>query len=271
MSLSAEKVVAASNAWSWIPDNATTEATEEYLLVRFPDYFEHPLELLRFSPAEASGAFPAAVDTVLDRARRFGLPDLLWWVRLDSPPEVAELLVARGAVVDETLDVLAVDLSHGAPALLPPAREVTLRWATDVSTLRDGTQVGVTVFGGSMPPEERLVEEAKRDSATVASGDGGMVVAYFGGEPAGSGGKPVGSGGIALAHGVARLWGGAVRQEARRQGVYRAILSARLRYGAAHGATMALVKGRIETSAPILRQAGFAAYGQEIMYRVPLV
>ena len=260
MSLSAEKVIAASNAWSWIPDNATTEATEEYLLVRFPDYFEHPLELLRFSPAEAS---PEAVDIVLDRARRFGLPDLHWWVRLDSPPEVADLLVARGATVDETLDVLAVDLARGAPELLPPAREVTLRWATDVPTLRDGTQVGVTVFGGSMPPEDRLVEEAKRDSATVASGDGGMVVAYCGGEP-------VGSGGIAMAEGVARLWGGAVRPEARRQGVYRAILGARLRYGAGHGATMALVKGRIETSAPILRQAGFAAYGQEMMYRVPL-
>jgi hypothetical protein len=157
MSLSAEKVVAASNAWSWIPDNATTEATEEYLLVRFPDYFEHPLELLRFSPAAASGASPQAVDAVLDRARRFGLPDLHWWVRLNSPPEVADLLVARGATVGETLDVLAVDLSRGAPELLPPTRAVTLRWATDVSTLRDGTHVGVTVFGGSMPPPERLV------------------------------------------------------------------------------------------------------------------
>jgi hypothetical protein len=94
---------------------------------------------------------------VLDRARRFGLPNLHWWVRLDSPPEVADLLVARGGTVDKTLDVLAVDLSRGAPDLLPSVREVTLRWATDVSTLRDGTQVGVTVFGGSMPPEERLV------------------------------------------------------------------------------------------------------------------
>jgi GNAT superfamily N-acetyltransferase len=263
MSLSAEAVVAASNAWSWIPDNAITETTEEYLLVRFPDYFEHPLELLRFSPAEATGASPEAVGTVLDRARRFGLPDLYWWVRLDSPPEVADLLVARGATVDETLDVLAVDLSHGAPELLPPTRQVSLRWATNLPTLRDGTRVGVTVFGGSMPPEERLEEEAKRDSGMVAGGDGGMVVAYADGEP-------VGSGGIAMTDGVARLWGGAVCQGARRQGVYRAILAARLRYGAAHGATMALVKGRVETSAPILRQAGFAPYGQEIMYRVPL-
>jgi len=262
MSVSAERVVAASNAWSWVPDNAATEAAEEYLLVRFPDYFEHPLELLRFSPPEASAVSPA-VDAVLERARRFGVPDLNWWVRLDSPLEVAGLLAARGATVAETLDVLAVGLAGGAPDLLPPACALTLRWATDVPTLRDGTAVGVTVFGGSMPPEERLVAEAKRDRATVASGDGGMVVAYCGGEP-------VGSGGISMADGVARLWGGGVREEARRQGVYRAILAARLRYGAAHGATMALVKGRIETSAPILRQAGFTTYGQEIMYRVPL-
>ncbi len=264
MSLSANKVVAASNAWTWIPDNATTEATEEYLLVRFPDYFDHPLELLRFTPGGASEAeLAAAVETVLDRAGRFGLPGLHWWVKLDSPPEVANLLLARGATVDETLDVLAVDLRQGAPELPPPVKEVALRWATEVATHRDGTEVGVAVFGGSMPPEERLAEEAKRDRATVAAGDGGMVVAYLDD-------APVGSGGIAMADGVARLWGGAVLEPARGQGVYRAILGARLKYGAAHGATMGLVKGRIDTSGPILRQAGFAAYGRETMYRVPL-
>ena len=34
------------------------------------------------------------------------------------------------------------------------------------------------------------------------------------------------------------------------------------------GCRMALVKGRVETSAPILRRAGFAAYGEERAYRV---
>jgi GNAT superfamily N-acetyltransferase len=264
MSLSADKVVAASNAWVWVPDNATSEGTPEYLLVRFPDYFDHPLELLRFSPADTSApGLASAVDEVLDRARRFGLPDLYWWVKLDSPPEVADVLLARGATVDETLDVLAVDLRQGPPELLPPVTKVTLRWATEVATHRDGTQVGVTVFGGSMPPDERLAEEARRDSATVKAGDGGMVVAYVDD-------APVGSGGVAMAHGVARLWGGAVIEAARGQGVYRAILAARLKYGAAHGATMGLVKGRVNTSGPILRQAGFSVYGQEISYRVPL-
>jgi GNAT superfamily N-acetyltransferase len=90
-----------------------------------------------------------------------------------------------------------------------------------------------------------------------------MVVAYVDG-------CPVGSGGIAMADGVARLWGGAVLETARGQGVYRAILASRLGYGAAHGATMGLVKGRVDTSGPILRRAGFAPFGQEISYRVPL-
>ena len=264
MSLSADTVVAASNAWTWIPDDATTEATPEHLLVRFPDYFDHQLELLRFNPTEESGpALATAVETVLERARRFGLPDLYWWVKLDSPPEVADLLLARGAMADETLDVLAVDLRPGAPEVLPPVKEVALRWATEVATHRDGTQIGVTVFGGSMPPEERLAVEAQRDGAAVKAGDGGIVVAYLEG-------APVGSAGVAMAHGVARLWGGAVLEAARGQGVYRALLGARLKYGATHGATMGLVKGRVNTSGPILRQVGFAAYGQETSYRVPL-
>ncbi len=32
--------------------------------------------------------------------------------------------------------------------------------------------------------------------------------------------------------------------------------------------TMALVKGRVQTSGPILRRAGFGVYGQERSYRI---
>ena len=57
------------------------------------------------------------------------------------------------------------------------------------------------------------------------------------------------------------------RARARRN---RATLAARLEYSAAHGAAMALVNARVETSGPILRQVGFASYGQQLTYRVPL-
>ena len=109
MSLSADLVVAASIAMTWVPETATTEETDEYRLVRLPDYFDLPLRLLRFSPA---GPVEAALAAVLDRAREFGLPELQWTVRPDSPP-VGGLLDARGAIVTETLDVLALDLRQG--------------------------------------------------------------------------------------------------------------------------------------------------------------
>ena len=48
------------------------------------------------------------------------------------------------------------------------------------------------------------------------------------------------------------------------------MLAARLDYAAAHDMTMALVKGRVQTSGPILRRAGFGVYGQERSYRLTL-
>ncbi len=267
MSLPAESVLAASNAWAWVPDNAVTVETDEYLLVRFPDYFDHLLELTRFSPA---GRVEDAVAMVLDRAREFGLPDLYWFARLDGPAAVPEILAARGATVAETLDVLALDLRPDGPdeagwagAPTRATRGVELRWQTDIAIARDAAVLGAEVFGGSVPPDERLAENAARDRAAVVSGEGGTVVAY-------AGGMAVGVGGVTMVGDVARLWGGAVAEHARGRGVYRALLRARLTYAAAHGGTMALVKGRIETSGPILRRAGFVVFGQEKIFRVPL-
>jgi len=75
---------------------------------------------------------------------------------------------------------------------------------------------------------------------------------------------------VTLADGVARLWGGSVLPRARGQGIYRHVLATRLSCPAAHGATMALVRGRTDTSGPILRRAGFTAFGQETLYSLPL-
>ena len=48
------------------------------------------------------------------------------------------------------------------------------------------------------------------------------------------------------------------------------MLDARLRHAVSLGARMALVKGRVETSGPILRRVGFTAYGQERCYVLPV-
>ena len=65
-----------------------------------------------------------------------------------------------------------------------------------------------------------------------------------------------------------RLWGGAVVPSARHTGAYRALLDRRLRAGVEAGCTMALVKGRVDTSAPVLLRAGFRPYGEVRAYRL---
>jgi len=260
MTLTAESVAAASAAWVWVPDNATVAQTDEYTVLRMPDYFDYKLSVNAFQPA---GPLGEAVDRVLDRARSHGLPEVRWAVRLGGPAGLAAELEARGGRVELVLDVLACDLTGGRPPLPPSDADVTIRWATDFETARDGSVVQVTAFGGTLPPDDRLEVNAGRDAATVPVGEGGMLVAYVAGAPAGAGG-------VTMADGVARLWGGSVVPALRGLGVYRAVLDARLAYAVTNGAVMALVKGKVDTSGPILRRAGFAVFGQEPHYTVPL-
>ena len=81
-------------------------------------------------------------------------------------------------------------------------------------------------------------------------------------------GVPVGAAGHVVVGETLRLWGGAVVPSARHTGAYRALLDRRLRAGVEAGCTMALVKGRVETSAPVLLRAGFREYGEVRAYRL---
>jgi len=68
------RVAAASAAWVWVPDQARTVETEEFLLVRYPDWFFHQLELARFTPV---GDLVDALDAAIATARTFDVPELV--------------------------------------------------------------------------------------------------------------------------------------------------------------------------------------------------
>ncbi len=196
-----DEVAGASAAWNWYPPDARVVETEEFLLVRFPDWFYSPLELLRFTPTRPTRE---VMPEVLKHAAGLDADSVAVWVKLDAP----------------------------------------------------------AVFGGSVPPPERLAEAVRELEEEFDSGSGRWVAEVEG--------RAVGVGGLSVAGPAARLWGGAVRLEARGRGVYRALLATRLAEGAAHGCTMALVKGRVETSGPVLRRAGFEVHGQERLRRLRL-
>jgi len=114
VSVSAERVARESAAWIWVPESAERVETEEYLLVRFPEWFDVDVELLRFEPRRAAAE---VVDEVLHAARGLGVPEVSCWVKLGADPALHDLFRERGGVPDELLDVLALDLTAGAPDL----------------------------------------------------------------------------------------------------------------------------------------------------------
>ena len=150
--------------------------------------------------------------------------------------------------------MLALDLTGGAPDLAVP-EAVEVRRVLTLDDLRAADRIDVAAFGGTPAGEEALARSAERlpdEWRYLALRDG----------------VPLGSAGHAIAGDAIRLWGGAVLPAARHTGVYRALLDARLRAGVEAGCRMALVKGRVETSAPVLLRAGFERFGEVRAYRL---
>ncbi|MDE0778741.1 GNAT family N-acetyltransferase [Nocardioides sp.] len=258
MTLDHDAVVAAVGRWSFIPRNATRVETDEYQLLHLPPWWEQPLEVRWLRPRRP---LDDVLDEVVTASQRTGLAHVCCWVRMDAPEGYEDELRVRGARLDETLDVLARPVD--ATVDLDPPTDVELRWDTDLATFADAMRIGGEVFGGEEVDDETVAAEFAQESGTFERGEGGSVVAYVGG-------VATGAAGLTVAGPDARLWGGAVLPQARRRGVYRALLHERLRYSREHRADLALVKARVGSSAPILRRAGFEKVGQERSYLLDL-
>jgi GNAT superfamily N-acetyltransferase len=271
----AEKVRAAAEAWVWVPPDAEQILTSEYQLIAYPAHFQHPTQV-----AWSSAARPVeeVVDEVLAQARVWGRDRAYWWVRDDpaglaqastsrasaSQASTEEVLQLRGGKLAETVQVLAYDLTDSVPDLdLADGPQAEL--VRDERTLRASHLVSAEVWE----------DHRERTPAAIAQELAGLldameswsdfrVVVFLDGEPAAGGG-------CGIVGQVARLWGAGTRPAFRGRGAYRALLAARIALAREHGATLALVKGRVETSGPILRRAGFTAYGEERSYCVPVM
>jgi GNAT superfamily N-acetyltransferase len=229
------RVLDAAIALEWRPDGALDVQTADYRLIRYPDWALDPTfaaaQVLRSRAGRPAGE---VIDEVMVHVRGWGLPGMAWWVSdATRPADTEDILRARGGKQIDAVRILARELGAELPDLdVPP--DVTAELVTS----------------------ERLFR--------AASGwTGFRVVAFADGEAASSGG-------CTLDGEVAKLWGAVTLPEFRRRGTYRAVLAERLRLARDHGATLALVKGRVATSRPILVRAGFADYDEERCYWLPL-
>ncbi len=253
-------------AMEWRPEGAIEVAADDYRLIRYPDWALDPAfpaaQVLRswvYGSDRTQRSAAEVIDEVIARVRRWGLPGVAWWVSSTTlPPGTEATLCARGGKQIDAVRILARDLVGALPDLAVPG-DVAVELVADERTFRAASLVTVRGWGRSEPTGAALARELTETLQNLATWSSFRVVGMIGREPASSGGCTLGGE-------VAKLWGAVTLREYRRRGTYRAVLAERLRLAREHGAALALVKGRVETSGPILLRAGFADYGEERCY-----
>ncbi len=259
-----QRVLDTATAMEWRPAGAIEVVTDDYRLIRYPDWALDPT----FPAAQITrsrSARPAAdlIDEVLARVRGWGLLGVAWWVSAASAPhDTEEQLRARGGKRIDTVQILACELIPSLPRLGVPA-DVTVELVTDENTFRAASMVTVRGWGRKEPAQATLARDLAEALRDVAAWTNFRVLASLDG-------KPACTGGATLNGAVAQLWGAVTLPEFRHRGTYRAVLAERLRLARDHRAELALVKGRAETSGPILLRAGFTGYGEERCYWLSL-
>lgn len=259
-----QRVLDASIVMEWRPDGASEVLTDGYRLIRYPDWALDPsFPAAQVTRSWVSRPVDQVIDEVLARVRQWGLLGVAWWVSDATwPADTEARLRARGGTRIDAVQLLARDLRDGLPKLDIPA-DVTVELVRDEGTLRAASMVTVRGWGRKEPSEQDIAQDLTDAVTVLADWTGFRVLASVDGEPASFGG-------CTLNGEVAQLWGAVTLRRFRRRGCYRAVVAERLRLAREHGAELALVKGRVETSGPILLRAGFTDYGEERCYWLSL-
>jgi GNAT superfamily N-acetyltransferase len=256
----AAAVRAAAADWVWVPPDAQQVVTSEYQLIAYPAHFQQPTQV-----AWSVSARPAAelIPEILAHVRAWGRDRVYWWIRPDTEPADTEAqLVTLAGDPAEVVLVLAYDMTDGLPNLSLDT-ELRTELVRDERTLRASHLVSAEVWEDDRERTPAAVEEELAGlREALAAGAEFRIVVFIDDVPAASGG-------CGIVGPVARLWGAGTRPGLRGRGAYRALLAARMQRAREMGATLALVKGRVETSGPILLRAGFTLHGEERAYCVP--
>jgi hypothetical protein len=258
------RVLDAAAAMEWEPEGSVVVVTDDYRLIRYPDWVVNPtFPAAHVTWSRSARPLDEVIGEVAAHVRGWGLNGVTWWVSdATVPADTERTLQARGAELTDTARVLARELAGGPPDLDLPD-DVTVELVRDERTFRMASDITVLGWERTQPDEAEFARQLEEALADLAGWSSFRVVAMVDGEPASTGG-------CTLAGEVAQLWGAVTWPAFRGRGAYRAVLAERLRLAAHHGATLALVKGRMVTSAPILLRAGFADFGEERCYWLPV-
>ena len=117
------RVLDALVAVEWSPDGATEVLTDDYRLIRYPDWALDPaFPAAQVTRSRTGRAVAEILDEVAVRVRRWHLPGVAWWVSSETaPPDTEAVLRARGGTRIDAVRILARELDGGPADLAVPA------------------------------------------------------------------------------------------------------------------------------------------------------
>lgn len=230
--------------------------TDRYCLLLGPVPMFTTVSRLRLEPDDVA----EVLAEVRARVAEAGHREAMWRIGPSATPgDLTDRLRAHGLVPDER----AGSEPHSTTMALvtepePAAGDVEVRRVASLEDFRTADRITANAFGESQ--EDRAAHEAIVEESFAREQAGHAPRTYL----ASLAGRPAGAGGALFASDcpAVLMIGGGVLQEARRRGVYRALVRARWDDAAAAG-TPTLVTHAGALSRPILERSGFRAIAEQ--------
>jgi hypothetical protein len=164
----------------------------------------------------------------------------------DTPPDLRQRLAAHGFTIGDEEAIMALDLNQAPDILLQPVA-TTIRKLTDPAEVAQVIAIEEAVWGGDRSSwSERLMTEMQESPEFIS-----IYVAHVNNEPACAGWLNLSSN-----RQFASLWGGSTKAEYRKQGLYTAVLAARVQEAIQRGYRYLTIDAS-PMSRPIVAKHGF--------------
>jgi hypothetical protein len=183
-------VLEAAAASQWCPEGAVEVLTDDYRLIRYPDWAldpAFPAAQVTWSRSERTAA--EVIGEVAQRVRQWGKPGVAWWVSSATlPPDTEAALRAAGGKQIDAVQILARELDGDDAAGPAGSGDVSVALVAGERTFRDALMVTVRGWGRKEPARATLAREYAEAVRDLAAWSSFRVLASVRGEPAAVGG-----------------------------------------------------------------------------------
>ena len=186
-------VLDAATASQWCPDGAVEVLTDDYRLIRYPDWALDPaFPAAQVTRSRSERAAAEVIGEVAERVRRWSRPGVAWWVSSATlPPDTEAALRAAGGKQIDAVQILARELdgSYDADPESPAGSgDVSVALVADQRAFGAASMVAVRGWGRKEPTGAVLAREYAETVTDLAAWSSFRVLASVRGEPARSAG-----------------------------------------------------------------------------------